>query len=71
MYKIFFEKRAVKSIKSLPFSLRNRITLALKDLSLNPRPQGSVKLSGSFKDYWRIRVGDYRVVFEINDDKSS
>jgi mRNA interferase RelE/StbE len=39
---------------------------AIRNLSANPRPAGCKKLKGL--DAWRIRVGDYRVIYEIHDD---
>ena len=69
MYKIVFEKRAAKSLSSLSVTLSRKIALSLKDLSTNPRQKGCKKLLGTFKDYWRIRIGDYRVVYEIDDEE--
>jgi len=43
-----------------------RVDAAILALADNPRPAGCVKLSG-LSDLWRIRVGDYRVVYEIRD----
>ncbi len=42
-----------------------RIESALLDLQKNPRPAGAKKLKG--RDGWRIRIGDYRVIYEIHD----
>jgi len=42
----------------------------IKALAENPRPRGCRKLIG-FKNDWRIRIGDYRVVYEINDEEKS
>ena len=44
-----------------------RIRAAIRDLGVNARPTGVTKLQGSAND-WRIKVGDYRIVFEIEDD---
>jgi mRNA interferase RelE/StbE len=44
-----------------------RIISAIGDLANDPRPPGSKKLSG--RPAWRIRVGDYRVIYEIQDDR--
>jgi mRNA interferase RelE/StbE len=51
----------------LPVEEFHRIIPRIKALAENPRPSGSRKLSGSRND-WRIRVGEYRVVYEIEDD---
>ncbi len=47
--------------------MRARVVAKLEDLSDNPRPPGCKKLKGE-DNLWRIRVGDYRVVFAIYDD---
>ena len=67
MYRVFLERAAEKDLKSLPSRLHNRIIDALQALAKNPRPAGCRKLTGSDDD-WRIRVGDYRIVYEIDDD---
>lgn len=66
MYRVFLERAAEKDLKDLPSRLHNRIIAALQALAKNPRPSGCRKLGGTDSD-WRIRVGDYRVVYEIDD----
>jgi mRNA interferase RelE/StbE len=44
-----------------------RVAAALRILADNPRPAGCRKLTGSDRD-WRVRVGDYRIVYEIDDE---
>lgn len=44
-----------------------RIISAIRELAHNPRPPGARKLRG--RDSWRIRVGVYRVIYEIHDDR--
>jgi len=66
MYRVFLERAAEKDLKSLPLKLHNRIIVALQALAKNPRPSGCRKLTGSDSD-WRIRVSDYRIVYEIDD----
>ena len=46
--------------------LRGRLVLAIEGLSLNPRPSGVKKLKG-FEQRYRVRVGDYRIVYEVRD----
>lgn len=41
---------------------------AIDGLSSNPRPDGSKKLKGSDENMWRIRIGDYRVIYIIEDE---
>ena len=66
MYDLFLEARAERDLKRLDASLRTRILGAVRALAVNPRPPGARKLRGSTND-WRIRVGDYRVIYEIVD----
>jgi mRNA interferase RelE/StbE len=66
-YKIFIEKSAQKDLSKIPLQHQNRIITAIQLLAKNPRPAGSKKLSG--RDAWRIRIGTYRVIYEILDDR--
>jgi len=50
----------------LSAGIHDRVIVAIQALASNPRPLGCRKLSGSKND-WRIRVGDYRVIYEIAD----
>ena len=64
-YQILIERSAAKSLARITSPHRERLTEAIRDLASNPRPSGARKLSG--RDAWRIRVGTYRVIYEIND----
>ena len=66
MYKILLESAAEKDLGRLSHDIHDRIIVAVKTLAHNPRPAGCRKLSGTKND-WRIRVGDYRVIYEIAD----
>ena len=66
MYKVEISSPAERDMNRLPATIFNRITPEIQALAQNPRPQGCVKLSGTKSDY-RIRVGDYRVLYEIAD----
>jgi mRNA interferase RelE/StbE len=57
---------AEREIKKLSGQLVARIMPRLENLASNPRPSGCKKLRGG-DDEWRIRVGDYRVVYTIDD----
>jgi len=65
-YQVRISKKAQKQIKKLQTTARVEIVLAIKKLADNPRPNGVKKLSG--RDAWRIRSGDFRVIYEIFDD---
>ena len=67
MYRVFLERAAEKDLKRLSSEVHDRVITAIRGLVHNPRPPGCRKLTGSKND-WRIRVGDYRVVYEIADE---
>lgn len=64
-YSIQILRRAQKELSQLPKQKYERIKDAVQSLSDEPRPQGCKKLTG--REGWRIRVGDYRVIYEIDD----
>lgn len=61
------ERAAGKDLARLSPGIRDRVIVAIQALATNPRPPGCRKLAGSKHD-WRIRVGDYRVGYEIADE---
>jgi mRNA interferase RelE/StbE len=65
-YHVALTLSAEKELKELSSQLVDRIAPRLENLASNPRPQGCKKLQGGDKE-WRIRVGDYRVVYTIDD----
>jgi len=66
MYEVLISSQAERDLRRLPKSLMDRIIPHIRALARNPRPSGCLKLSGTKSDY-RIRVGDYRVLYEIAD----
>ncbi|MFI5144254.1 MAG: type II toxin-antitoxin system RelE/ParE family toxin [Ignavibacteria bacterium] len=65
MYQIEIVKSAIKTLKSIPPSQREKIAKSINDLAFNPRPPGCKKLKGYEK--YRIKISDYRVIYEIED----
>ncbi len=65
-YLVTFAASAKKELKDLPPDTVARLLPKIRELSGNPRPVGCKKLHG-YKDRWRIRVGNYRVVYAIDD----
>ena len=57
---------AMREWRKLPQEIQTRVRRVLLALEDAPRPHGVTKLSGS-ADRWRIRVGDYRVIYRIDD----
>jgi mRNA interferase RelE/StbE len=66
MYRVFLERAAERDLKQLSTKLHGRVIAAIQAFGKNPRPAGCRKLTGADND-WRIRVGDYRVIYEIAD----
>ncbi len=66
MYRVVIERNAEKDLDRLDAVVRRRVITAIKALAAQPRPPGCRKLVGGTAD-WRIRVGDYRVLYEIAD----
>ena len=68
-YTIRIEHRSEKELRALPSKILKRVDNAIAKLSLNPRPRGAVKLKGLAEEGWRIRVGDYRILYRIIDEE--
>ncbi len=66
-YAIDFKPSARRELERLSDRLIARLMPKIEGLAADPRPTGCRKLRG-YKDLWRVRVGDYRVVFIIDDD---
>jgi mRNA interferase RelE/StbE len=66
-YSIEIKPSAGKELDAIDHALFARIDRKILALTENPRPPGCKKLRG-YKDQWRIRVGDWRVVYTIDDD---
>ncbi|MGL5941998.1 MAG: type II toxin-antitoxin system RelE family toxin [Waterburya sp.] len=67
-YRIEFVKQAAKQFKALPKQEQQRLKLKIDALVKDPRPSGVVKLSGQ-DDLYRIRVGNYRIIYSIQDNQ--
>jgi mRNA interferase RelE/StbE len=66
-YRIEFRPAALRDLKKLPKDVLTRISGKITALADDPRPLGVEKLSGSAEDFYRIRVGDYRVLYTVQD----
>lgn len=66
-YRIEFDRRVKKDLKLVNAQELKRIKTAISDLATNPRPPGCKKLKGKSHEYFRIRVGDYRIIYTIED----
>jgi mRNA interferase RelE/StbE len=66
-YKIIYKEVALKQLQKIEKSQQQRIVLATDLLSQNPRPPRVKKVQG-YANLWRIRVGDFRVTYQIDED---
>ena len=68
-YTVTILPAALRVLRSLPRNVRTRIRDEIDSLAENPRPHGVKSLQGSQKGYLRVRVGDYRIIYRIEDDR--
>ena len=67
IYRILVLRRALKELEQLPLEHYQRVRDAIRQLASNPRPAGCLKLTG--RGGRRIRVGVYRVIYDIDDNQ--
>ena len=65
-YKIFFKRSAIKDLDAIPKKDLQRFIKRIDLLKADPRPPGCEKLSG--QEQYRVRQGDYRIIYSIQDD---
>jgi mRNA interferase RelE/StbE len=70
VYQVIFARSARQELEELPRRVAERILARIETLAENPRPHGCRKLQGS-SQLWRIRVGEYRVIYAIDDNKQT
>ncbi|MFZ1935795.1 MAG: type II toxin-antitoxin system RelE/ParE family toxin [Thermoguttaceae bacterium] len=68
-YTVTIIPSALRSIQSLPRDLCERIRSAIDLLAENPRPHGVKALQGAERGYLRLRVGDHRIIYRVEDDR--
>lgn len=67
MHQITFKQSANKELQQIPKVAIGKIVVAIESLEIEPQPIGVKKLKGSNEELYRIRVGDYRIIYAIND----
>ena len=67
MFRVVLSRSARKSLDAIPTAIADRIVQRLRSLELNPRPSDVKKLRG--REGWRVRVGDYRIIYSIHDEE--
>jgi mRNA interferase RelE/StbE len=68
-YRLFIRRSAQRGLASIPKDDRQSVIDAIHALAIDPRPRGCKKLAD--RDAWRIRVGSYRVIYEIDDAQTT
>ncbi len=68
-FKILFSKKAKKELEKLDFSIKKRIDLAIKEKLEKDPINHLILLTGSLKNLYKFRVGDYRLICKKEDDK--
>jgi mRNA interferase RelE/StbE len=69
VYRIEVERRAQKALARLPRQDQARIEAAIEALTNDPRPPGCVAVKAADRGTYRVRVGDYRVIYVVLDDE--
>jgi mRNA interferase RelE/StbE len=65
-YAVELKPSARKELESLPDTVLTRVIRKIESLARDPRPAGCKKLKG-YNDTWRVRIGDWRIVYIVND----
>ena len=68
LYQVIFARSARQELEALPQRVAERILTRIETLGETPRPRGCRKFQGP-SQLWRIRVGEYRVIYAIDDSK--
>ena len=69
VYLVELTSTAARQLRKLPLAGRKRIGAAIELLKANPRPPKAKLLKGRLKNLYRVRTGDYRIIYQIQDDK--
>ena len=67
-YEVTFARSARRELEELALPLSTRILSRIEQLAVDPRPSGTRKIQGK-QNLWRIRLGDYRVIYAVDDDQ--
>jgi len=66
-YQVILDDLALDDLADLPADVRRRLWRKLEALADNPRPAAATALTGELRGYWRLRAGDYRASYTIDD----
>lgn len=66
-YQVRISDKALRESDRIPLADRRRIGGKIAALAENPRPPGVEKMKGNFNNFYRIRSGDYRIIYQVRD----
>jgi mRNA interferase RelE/StbE len=66
-YRVELSRRAAKDLKALDGAAQTRVTAVIQALAHDPRPAGAKRLKGYEGEALRVRAGDYRVIYKVDD----
>jgi mRNA interferase RelE/StbE len=66
-YQVILDDLALDDLADPPSDVRRRLWRKLEALAENPRPSAATALTGELRGFWRLRVGDYRASYSINE----
>ena len=67
-YRVSLLRSAAHELPDLPSQMQRRVSRAIDGLAADPRPRGAKLLTGA-DGIWRVRVGDFRILYRVNDDQ--
>ena len=70
-YSVLLERQAEKDLRNLPAQIIKRIDQHLVELEHEPFPRGALKLKGKEGDAWRIKIGDYRLLYTVDTSEKT
>ena len=68
-YRLELSRTALRGLEQLPPQMRERLTAHLSGLTTDPRPLHSRHLQGHLTGFRRLRVGDYRAIYQVDDEQ--
>jgi mRNA interferase RelE/StbE len=68
-YSILWKPKAEKELRALPKTIIHAIVTTVEGLAINPYPANTKKLKGTAKFYFRVRTGNYRIIYEVHNQE--
>jgi mRNA interferase RelE/StbE len=68
-YSILWKPKAEKELRALPKTTIQAIVTTIEGLAINPYPANTKKLKGKTKSYFRVRTGNYRIIYEVHNQE--